>query len=240
MKKRTAYLTWIAALALGAVSAPSAQAKFVAIFEETQAFGLPAVQEIGDGTIDLTDLGSPSSTSVSRASISPSNATTALGASKSSMTFFSDAVVITGPTSFGVGPGAFANRINGAPVVVSPSFIGVPRGYVSGAPLRNTTSWIGATYDSLGMTPGVYTWSWGSGADADSITFKIVAPVFSADGVPIVNNSILAELPLPTSETFPLSLAAPEPSTWAMMLVGFAGLGYAAVRRKGAVRAISA
>ena len=32
----------------------------------------------------------------------------------------------------------------------------------------------------------------------------------------------------------------PEPSTWAMMLIGFAGLGYAAVRRKGAVRAISA
>ena len=32
----------------------------------------------------------------------------------------------------------------------------------------------------------------------------------------------------------------PEPSTWAMMLVGFAGLGYAAFRRKGAGRAISA
>ena len=28
----------------------------------------------------------------------------------------------------------------------------------------------------------------------------------------------------------------PEPSTWAMMLIGFAGLGYAAVRRKNAVR----
>jgi len=30
-----------------------------------------------------------------------------------------------------------------------------------------------------------------------------------------------------------LPAAAPEPSTWAMMLLGFAGLGYAAVRRKG-------
>ena len=37
-----------------------------------------------------------------------------------------------------------------------------------------------------------------------------------------------------------LPSAAPEPSTWAMMLLGFAGLGYAAVRRKDAVRAISA
>jgi PEP-CTERM motif len=30
----------------------------------------------------------------------------------------------------------------------------------------------------------------------------------------------------------------PEPSTWAMLLVGFAGLGYAALRRKGAAREV--
>jgi PEP-CTERM motif len=35
----------------------------------------------------------------------------------------------------------------------------------------------------------------------------------------------------------PVPPAVPEPSTWAMMLIGFAGLGYAAVRRKPAVRA---
>jgi hypothetical protein len=34
--------------------------------------------------------------------------------------------------------------------------------------------------------------------------------------------------------------AVPEPSTWAMMLVGFGGLGYAAVRRKRARRPVSA
>ena len=31
-----------------------------------------------------------------------------------------------------------------------------------------------------------------------------------------------------------LPAAAPEPSTWAMMLIGFTGLGYAALRRQGA------
>jgi hypothetical protein len=31
--------------------------------------------------------------------------------------------------------------------------------------------------------------------------------------------------------------AVPEPSTWAMMLIGFAGLGYAAMRRAGKGRA---
>jgi hypothetical protein len=239
MTKRTTYLASIALLTLGAISASSAQAKFVAVFEETEALGSPAVQEIGDGTIDLADLGAGSSTTVNRASISPSNATTALGANRSNMTFFFNAV-ISGPNRFGAGPGAFANRISGNAVVVSPSFIGVPEGYVSGAPLRNTTSWINATYDSLGMTPGVYIWNWGSGADADSITFDIVAPIFAADGAPIANNSILSELPLPTEFTFPLTVAAPEPSTWAMMLIGFAGIGYAAMRRKDGVRAISA
>ena len=33
----------------------------------------------------------------------------------------------------------------------------------------------------------------------------------------------------------PSNAPVPEPSTWAMMLVGFAGLGYAAVRRKTAL-----
>jgi hypothetical protein len=35
----------------------------------------------------------------------------------------------------------------------------------------------------------------------------------------------------------PSSAPVPEPSTWAMMLIGFAGLGYAAVRRKRKPRA---
>jgi PEP-CTERM motif len=37
-----------------------------------------------------------------------------------------------------------------------------------------------------------------------------------------------------------LPAAVPEPSTWAMMLLGFAGVGLAALRRRGAVEAISA
>ena len=53
MTKRATYLASLAVLALGAVSAPSAQANFVAVFEQVG----PNVEEIGDGTIDLTDLG---------------------------------------------------------------------------------------------------------------------------------------------------------------------------------------
>jgi PEP-CTERM motif len=38
----------------------------------------------------------------------------------------------------------------------------------------------------------------------------------------------------------PVVPTIPEPSTWAMMLIGFAGLGYAASRRRSAASAISA
>jgi hypothetical protein len=39
---------------------------------------------------------------------------------------------------------------------------------------------------------------------------------------------------------FSLGSAVPEPSTWAMMIVGFAGLGYAAFRRNSKVRGLAA
>jgi hypothetical protein len=55
----------------------------------------------------------------------------------------------------------------------------------------------------------------------------------SVDKVMLIPNGNLSELemdPLLTSATARI-VAVPEPSTWAMMLVGFAGLGYAGYRR---------
>jgi hypothetical protein len=81
---------------------------------------------------------------------------------------------LTGPSSFGSGGFEYANsgsgslvgvagsavKINGVPVPI----LGVPIGYVSGSSLRTSTdTWDDATFASLGVTPGVYTWTWGSG-----------------------------------------------------------------------------
>jgi hypothetical protein len=66
--------------------------------------------------------------------------------------------------------------------------------------LESTSTYDNATFASLGVTPGVYVWSWGSGATDDTFTLDIG------------------------------TAAVPESSTWALMLLGFVGLGFAAHR----------
>jgi PEP-CTERM motif len=79
----------------------------------------------------------------------------------------------------------------------------VAHGYVSDTFLTDTSTYSGATFASLGVTPGRYEWTWGSGANQN---FTLVI-----GGRPV-----------------------PEPSTWAMMLLGFAGLGLAGYRARAA------
>jgi hypothetical protein len=111
---------------------------------------------------------------------------------------------IIGPSSFGGGGQTNASSGSGDMVGI---FVGlgsgnliVPSGYVSDSALSDTSTYTGQTFSSLGVTPGVYEWKWGPGAN----------------------------------QTFTLDIAAgavPEPSTWAMILLGFAGLGFAGYRR---------
>ena len=60
----------------------------------------------------------------------------------------------------------------------------------------------GETLASIGLTPGTYVYTWGTGDHADSLAIKV---------------------------------GVPEASTWAMMLIGFAGLSFAGYRRRGAL-----
>ena len=52
--------------------------------------------------------------------------------------------------------------------------IAVPRGYATGTSLSGTSFFLGESFSTLGITPGVYQWTWGVGADADSLTFQAV------------------------------------------------------------------
>jgi hypothetical protein len=61
-------------------------------------------------------------------------------------------------------------------------------------------------------------------------------PYYEANGFSFTYDfatSPVAATPIATAFDFPVfqSSTVPEPSTWAMMLLGFAGLGYAGMRR---------
>ena len=51
----------------------------------------------------------------------------------------------------------------------------VPRGYVSGTFLSNSATYSGKTLATLGVTPGTYVWTWGSGAN-QNFTLQIPVP----------------------------------------------------------------
>ena len=83
---------------------------------------------------------------------------------------------ITGPSSFGSGGQFFATSGSGDVFgVVANNVLDLPSGYISGSPLLATSTWSGESFDSLGLTPGCYTWTWGTGEHADSFTLIIGA-----------------------------------------------------------------
>ncbi len=82
----------------------------------------------------------------------------------------------TGPSAFGTGEDeVFATSSIGDLVGINGGNrqLAVPSDYVSGAPLLDSAIWTGSSFTSLGITPGTYVYSWGSGPTAS--TFTIIA-----------------------------------------------------------------
>jgi hypothetical protein len=82
---------------------------------------------------------------------------------------------ITGPTSFGSGLSFLANTNSGDSVGIFGSNveINVPEGYVSGTALSDSMTFNNATFASLGVTPGTYVWTWGTGLPNQNFTLII-------------------------------------------------------------------
>ena len=112
----------------------------------------------------------------------------------------------TGPTSFGNG-GSFApNTSSGdfAGIDGAGGNLGVPAGYVSNTALSDSMTFNSATFASLGVTPGTYVWTWGTGLPNQN--FKLVIGSVGGPGVP--------------------------DGGWTVSLLGCALVGLAALRRK--------
>lgn len=76
----------------------------------------------------------------------------------------------SGATAFGNGGYEQATTGTGDAVALNATtwgmpVVAVPQGYVSGSALTNRSVWDNASFASLGITPGRYTWTWGSAAD---------------------------------------------------------------------------
>jgi len=142
------------------LSVRSAQANYIVTLQQVG----PDVVATGSGAFDLTGL-----TSLGPAGgspyIAPSQGLIQIGTAASA----DDYTGFTGPTSFGSGGNTFPSSSSGDFVAIAgsstPKGMQVPQGYVSGQSLSDTMTFNSATFASLGVTPGTYTWTWGTGAN---------------------------------------------------------------------------
>lgn len=135
------------------------------------------VVAVGSGEFDLTGLINVGHSTLSNG-VNPSFGDLGTGPADSILDEYSGP---PGPTTFG--NGGWTQATTGAGDAVElyatkwamPQF-NVPVGYLSGTALANSSTWNNASFASLGITPGKYTWTWGSAAD-QSFTLDAVTTV---------------------------------------------------------------
>jgi hypothetical protein len=167
--KRLAFLAVVACLCGGALPG-TGRAEFIITFSRNGA----NVDATGSGRLNIaalafdhSDTGIPFVQGV--------GALVQLGASGGPL---DDYTGFTGPSSIGPG-GPFPASSGTGPLVgiidaFSVHFVVTPLGYISGTSITSSATWDNATISSLGLTPGTYEWTWGSGATADDL--KVVIP----------------------------------------------------------------
>ena len=150
----------VAIVIINGLSVQPARANYIVTLEQVGS----NVVATGTGAIDLTGLSLQGTTSTTDDPlINPHVGVILTGASA----FQDGHTGLNGPGNFGSGNGGFASSGSGDLVGIFGLnlILGVPAGYVSGTALSDTSTYNNATLSSLGVTPGTYVWSWGTGPD---------------------------------------------------------------------------
>lgn len=141
------------------------------IFTATESGGNVVIS--GGGTINLFGL-EDGSVLEAGAAVNPTTGYLGVGTGSDvdSQTYFP----VSGPTDFGPGFASPGPDFSDGDLFgrFSPGNLFVPLDYNSGAPFTSSSTWVGQSIASLGMTPGTYVWTWGEGATADSMTLTVV------------------------------------------------------------------
>jgi len=146
----------------------------------------------GSGTLDLTGLTFANTYGSGAAEMHPSLAIIDTGPTSSGpIDFYTTLAGFIGPTSFGTGAEIFANSGSGDFVgLIGVGDLFVPASYVSGTLLSDMAIYDNQTFSSLGLTPGTYEWTWGTGAN-QNFTLDITSAA-----VPEPSSLLLLALPL--------------------------------------------
>jgi hypothetical protein len=181
----------------------------------------PDVVATGSGAIDLTGLTFSQSGSLNPLIQSPTLrynvvvfAIINTGTASSSVDFYVG--LLRGPTSFSDRSRplntllTYASIASGDMVGIAGSgyygiHLSVPTGYVSDTFLSDSATYGGQTFASLGVTPGTYVWTWGTGAN-QNFTLQITAtPVITLSVSPALLNE-------GSDATFTVSASTVNPS----------------------------
>ncbi|WP_137181549.1 hypothetical protein [Roseomonas sp. AR75] len=196
-------LTGACLLCSGLLAARPAQAAFGFIFSESGG----SVVGTGSGSLQLDPLQFVETLSAGAPGLNPSSGSFLGGDGTGELALYMGDV---GASGFGPGPASPVPTTTGAGLGIVPFapgffYLAVPATYVSGTPLTATMTFPGATFASLGITPGAYAWHWSSGPGATD--FLLLQ--FGTD-----------------------ASAVPGPSSAPLLAAGLLGLSAAARRRR--------
>jgi hypothetical protein len=158
----------LAVLAIGRNPTPAQAGYIVTLTEEGSN-----IVATGSGTIDLTGLSPTGGGNTLSARLNPGSGVIITGPTSNVPIQIYNGV--TGPTSFGIA--LFTVAISGSGDLAGiqgsgPSQLFLPFGYVSDSLLSDTSTYNNRTLSNLGVTPGTYEWTWGSGDHADTFTLN--------------------------------------------------------------------